>query len=173
MVACESPRRRRIVDREGSSMEGFLRSYRAGSRERLAQNWPALPQTACSRLCFLAISSDERVFPPAAGRFRQDGRHRPANRNKNARAIAAGRLLCQARDNRGAETARRFRRVTQSRLLASPAIQAAKNTAQLIPLCHPLPLNYVALDFEVGRKRDLRFGARWLRALPPASKWRP
>jgi cyclic pyranopterin monophosphate synthase len=24
--------------------------------------------------------------------------------------------------------------------------------AQLIPLCHPLPLNYVAVDFEVGEK---------------------
>ena len=32
------------------------------------------------------------------------------------------------------------------------AIQAAKSTAHLIPLCHPLPLNYVAVDFEVGEK---------------------
>jgi len=29
------------------------------------------------------------------------------------------------------------------------AIQAAKSTAQLIPLCHPLPLNHIAVDFTV------------------------
>jgi cyclic pyranopterin phosphate synthase len=27
-------------------------------------------------------------------------------------------------------------------------IQAAKRTAELIPLCHPLPLSHVAVDFE-------------------------
>ncbi|MFT5471064.1 MAG: cyclic pyranopterin phosphate synthase [Verrucomicrobiales bacterium] len=29
-------------------------------------------------------------------------------------------------------------------------IQAAKQTAQLIPLCHQLPLSHVEVDFEVG-----------------------
>lgn len=29
------------------------------------------------------------------------------------------------------------------------AIQAAKRTAELIPLCHPLPLTRVAVDFEI------------------------
>ena len=29
------------------------------------------------------------------------------------------------------------------------AIQAAKRTAELIPLCHPLPITRVAVDFEV------------------------
>jgi len=29
------------------------------------------------------------------------------------------------------------------------AIQAAKRTAELIPLCHPLPLTRVSVDFEV------------------------
>jgi len=29
------------------------------------------------------------------------------------------------------------------------AIQAAKNTSNLIPLCHPLPLSKVAVDFEI------------------------
>ena len=32
-------------------------------------------------------------------------------------------------------------------------IQAAKMTAQLIPLCHPLPLDQVVVDFEVGADR--------------------
>jgi cyclic pyranopterin phosphate synthase len=31
------------------------------------------------------------------------------------------------------------------------AIQAAKRTADLIPLCHPLPLTRVAIDFTVDR----------------------
>jgi cyclic pyranopterin phosphate synthase len=30
-------------------------------------------------------------------------------------------------------------------------IQAAKRTADLIPLCHPLPLNYVAVNFKIRR----------------------
>jgi cyclic pyranopterin phosphate synthase len=29
------------------------------------------------------------------------------------------------------------------------AIQAAKRTAELIPLCHPLPLTHVAVDFQI------------------------
>src|SRR6185295_9472894 len=29
------------------------------------------------------------------------------------------------------------------------AIQAAKRTAELIPLCHPLPITRVAVDFEI------------------------
>jgi cyclic pyranopterin phosphate synthase len=28
-------------------------------------------------------------------------------------------------------------------------IQAAKRTAELIPLCHPLPLNHAGVDFEI------------------------
>jgi cyclic pyranopterin monophosphate synthase len=31
------------------------------------------------------------------------------------------------------------------------AIQAAKRTAELIPLCHPLPITRVAVEFEVDR----------------------
>lgn len=31
------------------------------------------------------------------------------------------------------------------------AIQAAKRTGELIPLCHPLPLTRVAVDFKVSR----------------------
>ena len=31
------------------------------------------------------------------------------------------------------------------------AIQAAKRTAELIPLCHPLPITRVAVDFELDR----------------------
>lgn len=31
------------------------------------------------------------------------------------------------------------------------AIQAAKRTADLIPLCHPLPITRVAIDFDIDR----------------------
>jgi cyclic pyranopterin phosphate synthase len=34
------------------------------------------------------------------------------------------------------------------------AIQAAKRTADLIPLCHPLPLTRVAVEFEVDADRS-------------------
>ncbi|UUX96286.1 cyclic pyranopterin monophosphate synthase MoaC [Aquabacterium sp. J223] len=34
------------------------------------------------------------------------------------------------------------------------AIQAAKRTADLVPLCHPLPLTRVAVDFEVEAADD-------------------
>ena len=33
------------------------------------------------------------------------------------------------------------------------AIQGAKRTADLIPLCHPLPITRVAVDFELDRER--------------------
>ena len=35
------------------------------------------------------------------------------------------------------------------------AIQAAKRTADLIPLCHPLPLTRVAVDFELDASQSL------------------
>jgi cyclic pyranopterin phosphate synthase len=34
------------------------------------------------------------------------------------------------------------------------AIQAAKRTAELIPLCHPLPLTRVAVDFRLNAEAD-------------------
>ncbi len=30
------------------------------------------------------------------------------------------------------------------------AIQAAKNTSQIIPYCHPLPVEHLGVDFEIG-----------------------
>jgi cyclic pyranopterin phosphate synthase len=35
------------------------------------------------------------------------------------------------------------------------AIQASKRTAELIPLCHPLPLTRVAVEFKVDREKAL------------------
>jgi cyclic pyranopterin phosphate synthase len=64
------------------------------------------------------------------------------------RAVAAGRLVCQPQTI----AALKERALSKGDALAVAriaAIQGAKFTAHLIPLCHPLPLNHVAVDFEV------------------------
>jgi cyclic pyranopterin monophosphate synthase len=64
-------------------------------------------------------------------------------------AIAAGRIVCQAQTI----AALKEQALPKGDALAVAriaAIQAAKVTAHLIPLCHPLPLNHVSVDFEVG-----------------------
>jgi cyclic pyranopterin phosphate synthase len=71
--------------------------------------------------------------------------HKP---EQERRAIAAGRIVCQAKT---IEALRR-QALPKGDVLAVArvaGIQAAKLTPHLIPLCHPLPLNYVAVDFEV------------------------
>ena len=65
------------------------------------------------------------------------------------RAVAAGRIVCQAQTI----AALKEHALPKGDALAVArvaAIQAAKVTAQLIPLCHPLPLSLIAVDFEVG-----------------------
>lgn len=64
-------------------------------------------------------------------------------------AVAGGRIVCRP------ETISALKRhalpkgdaLTVARIAA---IQAVKSTAQLIPLCHPLPLNHIGVEFEVG-----------------------
>jgi cyclic pyranopterin phosphate synthase len=51
------------------------------------------------------------------------------------------------------ETAARLRELPKGDALATAqvaGIMAAKRTAELIPLCHPLPLSHVDVDVEVG-----------------------
>ena len=69
------------------------------------------------------------------------------------RAVARGRVRMAPVDGRAAP--RRCRRATRSRSPGSPAIQAAKRTSDLIPLCHPLPLTVVEVDLD-GRRRGRR-----------------
>lgn len=64
------------------------------------------------------------------------------------RAVAAGRLVCQA------ATIRALRRAALPKgdvltVAQIAGIQAAKRTAELIPLCHPLGLNHVQVSFRV------------------------
>jgi len=52
-----------------------------------------------------------------------------------------------------ADTARRLHELPKGDALATAqvaGIMAAKRTADLIPLCHPLPLTHVAVELEVG-----------------------
>ena len=50
-------------------------------------------------------------------------------------------------------------------------IQAAKRTADLIPMCHPLPLTFVDVSVVVVVAAS-RSAARLRRSPPPVSKWR-
>ena len=65
------------------------------------------------------------------------------------RAVAGGRLVCRPETIALLKTQvlPKGDALTVARVAA---IQAAKSTAHLIPLCHPLPLNHIAVDFEVG-----------------------
>jgi cyclic pyranopterin phosphate synthase len=66
------------------------------------------------------------------------------------RAVATARLICRAATIRSL----RARALPKGDVLAVAqiaGIQAAKHTATLIPLCHPLPLDTIEVSFRVGR----------------------
>lgn len=64
------------------------------------------------------------------------------------RAVAVGRIICRPETISALKTQAlpKGDALTVARVAA---IQAAKATANLIPLCHPLPLNHIAVDFTV------------------------
>jgi len=66
------------------------------------------------------------------------------------RAVAMGKLVCQP------ATIRALKRKALPKgdvltVAQIAGIQAAKRTAELIPLCHPLALSHVAINFRVRR----------------------
>lgn len=64
------------------------------------------------------------------------------------RAVAEGKLICA----RATIRALRKNALPKGDVLTVAqiaGIQAAKRTAELIPLCHPLPLNHVEVSFRV------------------------
>ena len=66
------------------------------------------------------------------------------------RAVARGAVLMAP------ETARRLRDLPKGDALTTAklaGIMGAKETSRLIPLCHPLPLDHVAVQLEVGEGR--------------------
>ena len=63
------------------------------------------------------------------------------------------RAVAEARVDMAPETAARLRDLPKGDALATAqiaGIMAGKKTADLIPLCHPLPLSHVGVDLEVG-----------------------
>ncbi len=74
--------------------------------------------------------------------------HKPVQRR---RAVAAGKLLCAA----ATILALKKNALPKGDVLTVAqvaGIQAAKRTSELIPMCHPLPLNHVEISFKVRRK---------------------
>jgi cyclic pyranopterin phosphate synthase len=73
--------------------------------------------------------------------------HKPVQRR---RAVAAGKLVCAA------ATIRALKKNAMPKgdvltVAQIAGIQAAKRTAELIPLCHPLALNHVEVSFKIQR----------------------
>jgi len=70
-----------------------------------------------------------------------------------AKPLSRRRATARGRVRMAGETARRLRDLPKGDALATAklaGIMAAKRTSDLIPLCHPLPLSYIAVDLEVG-----------------------
>src|SRR5436189_5189109 len=66
------------------------------------------------------------------------------------------RAVARAEVRMAPETARRLRELPKGDALATAqvaGIMAAKRTAELIPLCHPLPLSHVGVELEVEHDR--------------------
>jgi cyclic pyranopterin phosphate synthase len=67
--------------------------------------------------------------------------------------LSRRRAVASATVRMAPETARRLRELPKGDALATAqlaGIQAAKRTAELIPLCHQLPLSHVAVELEIG-----------------------
>jgi len=73
--------------------------------------------------------------------------HKPVQRR---RALAEGKLVCQPATIRALKK-RALPKGDVLTVAQIAGIQAAKRTAELIPLCHPLGLDHVEVRFRVGR----------------------
>jgi cyclic pyranopterin phosphate synthase len=69
------------------------------------------------------------------------------------KAVSRRRAVARAEVRMAPETAARLRELPKGDALATAqvaGIMAAKRTAELIPLCHPLPLTHLAVELDVG-----------------------
>lgn len=71
--------------------------------------------------------------------------HKPFQRR---RAVAEGRLVCASATIRALKK-NALPKGDVLTVAQMAGIQAAKKTAELVPLCHPLPLNHVEVRFKV------------------------
>jgi cyclic pyranopterin monophosphate synthase len=74
--------------------------------------------------------------------------HKPVQRR---RAVAEGKLICAAATIRALKK-KALPKGDVLTVAQIAGIQAAKRTSELIPLCHPLPLNHVEVSFKVRRE---------------------
>lgn len=65
-------------------------------------------------------------------------------------AVARGRIVME-RETLALIEANGFEKGDVLGVARIAGIMAAKNTSQLIPLCHPLPLSQVTVDFDLNR----------------------
>jgi cyclic pyranopterin phosphate synthase len=73
-----------------------------------------------------------------------------------AKPLSRRRAVACAKVQMAPETTRRLRDLPKGDALATAqlaGIMAAKRTAELIPLCHPLPLSHVEVTLDVGESR--------------------
>jgi cyclic pyranopterin phosphate synthase len=73
--------------------------------------------------------------------------------NVGEKAHSRRRAVARARVQMKSETAQRLRELPKGDALATAqiaGIMGAKRTAELIPLCHPLPLSHIAVALDVG-----------------------
>jgi cyclic pyranopterin monophosphate synthase len=69
------------------------------------------------------------------------------------KSMSRRRAVARAEVRMAPETARQLRELPKGDALSTAqiaGIMAAKRTAELIPLCHPLPLTHLAVELEVG-----------------------
>jgi cyclic pyranopterin phosphate synthase len=70
-----------------------------------------------------------------------------------AKPVSRRRAVARARVRMAAATAQRLRELPKGDALVTAqlaGIMAAKRTAELIPLCHPLPLSHVDVSLEIA-----------------------
>jgi cyclic pyranopterin phosphate synthase len=71
----------------------------------------------------------------------------------SAKPVSRRRAVAEATLDLAPETVRRLRELPKGDALATAqlaGILASKRTAELIPLCHPLPLSFVDVQLELG-----------------------
>jgi cyclic pyranopterin phosphate synthase len=69
------------------------------------------------------------------------------------KSMSRRRAVARAEVRMAPETARQLRELPKGDALSTAqiaGIMAAKRAAELIPLCHPLPLTHLAVELEVG-----------------------
>jgi cyclic pyranopterin monophosphate synthase len=71
---------------------------------------------------------------------------------RRRRAVAGAKLICRPATIRALKK-NALPKGDVLTVAQISGIQAAKRTSELIPLCHPLPLNHVAVSFKIGKDR--------------------